>query len=166
MNTAIFNDFSVSDLMEEEKYNEECKSEEYKGLKMYKPANLLFKNNFFKKNPKANEEDFNYIYTKKKHVKYIDIDKLQEYIPPNGECIGKTLLEKRKMYTKNVSAYYQYNENKKPITIYDTLSTTPIGFIPIEDNKYIIVTRRKITIIDMLMPLFFIRILILLLLGY
>lgn len=135
------------------------KEQEYQkdGKTVYIPSYDLFKENFMKQNEDATEEDYEFIFKKKKGLYYINFDKAANYNIPHGECIGMTLLERRKFTNKDIINYVKGTKSAQKI--YADLPTTPIGAIPIADGKYVIVTRRRIGIFNILWPLIFIRIL-------
>lgn len=94
------------------------------------------------KNDGAFDEDFNFIYKRKKHMQYIDISRIADngYVMPDGNCIGYTFLEKRKISLKTIFKYLKYKE--RYYSVYEHLNGIPIGAIPINDGDYIIAMKR------------------------
>ncbi len=134
--------------------NEEVKKDSvYKGLTDYKPCYSHFDQKFLKHNLLCTKEDSEYIYASKRGIKYIAFDKAENYKIPKGKCIGQIIPRKRKTYTHQEIAYITIN--KKHIRVYADLKTTPIGVIPISNERYILVTRPKIDIATILTPLLF-----------
>lgn len=108
-----------------------------------------FKDRFLALNKNLNENDYKYAIRKfkgKKYINFVRLDDINADIP-HGECIGKTML-KKKIYSKTPLGYFKYNN--KPIPYYDlnALDADILGFVMVEDNKYILITKRHKTIID------------------
>lgn len=134
----------------------------HKGVRAMTPAYELFEERFYEENPECTEEDLEFVIRKKKGVPYINFECISRYNMPDGECLGVTLLEKRKFTGKPVTSYV--HTGRKYQKIYDTLPTTPIGAIPVADG-YIAVTRRKTNIFNIVTPVLFFRILVFSILG-
>lgn len=130
--------------------------EEHKGLEAREPSYELFKTFFLKSNPECTEEDLNFVLKKKKGVCYIDFGKLTsyDYNMPSGDCIGSTLLEKRKFTNHPIISYIK--SGRKFHKVYETLPTTIIGAIPVGEDEYVLVTRRKLTVTKIISPFIFV----------
>lgn len=149
-----------------EKLNNNSEKLYYKNIETITPNFNLFEDRFIKENKTINkytynesnecnesnenseenddifDEDFNFIYKKKKHMQYIDISKIADngYIMPDGNCIGYTFLEKRKISLKTIFKYLKYKE--RYFSVYEHLNGIPIGAIPVDDGDYVIAMKR------------------------
>ena len=128
-----------------------------------------FEKEFLSLNPNVTEEELYYMLSRKKGYLYINFENFAEYQLPNKEYCGEFMLIKRKIIGKtclgNVFLSKIQNGKIHKYRYYTGLTGTPIGVMPMKNNKYLIVCKPKNTMFNIIFTIIFIRLMILQFLG-
>ena len=126
----------------------------YKGLALKKPSYELFKTNFKEMNPDLTEEDFRFMFVKKRGVPFIKFSRVTDnnYKLPAGSCVGVTILNQKQVYGAPMVAYFK---GRKIHRIYQQLSNPIIGAVPVGVNEYLLIARKRFTSFNFIFPIVF-----------
>ena len=128
-----------------------------------------FEKEFLELNPEVSKEELFYMLSKKKGYFYVNFENFEEYQLPNKEYCGEFMFVKRKIIGKpclgNIFLSKAQNGNVHKYRYYTGLTGTPIGIMPIKNNKYLIVCKPKNTVYNIIFAIIFIRLMILQFLG-